>query len=294
MNLQPLFREPIIQQSYLDPGYSGHANDVWRVKTATEEVVMRMYRWPGEMDGPFWWGCHQLFGIDPRQLFALEPLNTLLNSLGSLAVPRVLRKGVIDAREYVVVEYMHGTDVEDLRAESQSMLEDFGRALAQFHCHVYQFYGHPLGHLRQPLASFHSHLVDIMQKVVQRFYMEDRQLQEALDPMCTLAMQLPSPKEATFVMIDLDASQFLSDGQRVTAVVDTEGYVVGPRELDFIALEYMLDQRAAAAFTRGYQRVLPLPDLATVRPVYRYFYRLLEVQGSPDLTDWLNQQVLFA
>ena len=54
--LQALFCEPILEQQYLDPGYSGHANDVWRVRTATEEVVVRALR-RDEAEGPFWDGC---------------------------------------------------------------------------------------------------------------------------------------------------------------------------------------------------------------------------------------------
>ena len=42
--LQGLFAEPILEQTYLDPGYSDHASDVWRVRTEREEVVVRIPR----------------------------------------------------------------------------------------------------------------------------------------------------------------------------------------------------------------------------------------------------------
>ncbi|HZR43443.1 MAG TPA: hypothetical protein VFB12_25235 [Ktedonobacteraceae bacterium] len=94
-------------------------------------------------------------------------------------------------------------------------------------------------------------------------------------------------------MIDMDPTQFLTDGGRLTALVDTEAYAVGPCELDFIALEYVLDQRGAAALTKGYNTIRPLPDLSRVRSVYRYFCRLIGIQKKTDLETWMAQPVLF-
>src|SRR5438094_551346 len=104
MGLQALFCEPILEQQYLDPGYSGHANDVWRVRTATEEVVVRALR-RDEAEGPFWDGCHNLFGIDPRVLADQSPLNAMLAALSPIPVPRVLRHGDVDGRAAIVVEH---------------------------------------------------------------------------------------------------------------------------------------------------------------------------------------------
>lgn len=54
--LQQLFREPIERITYLDPGYSGHASDVWLVKTAREERIVRSSRWNEAPTREFWWG----------------------------------------------------------------------------------------------------------------------------------------------------------------------------------------------------------------------------------------------
>jgi hypothetical protein len=83
------------------------------------------------------------------------------------------------------------------------------------------------------------------------------------------------------------------DQGRLSAIVDVEAYVVGPRELDFIGLEYVLNPKAAGSFIRGYTEILDLPDLTRVRAVYRYLYRLLGVQGAVDLDRWLARPPLF-
>lgn len=65
--LQQLFREPIERITYLDPGYSGHASDVWLVKTAREERVVRSSRWTEAPTREFWWGVSIYSGSIPDE-----------------------------------------------------------------------------------------------------------------------------------------------------------------------------------------------------------------------------------
>lgn len=55
------------------------------------------------------------------------------------------------------------------------------------------------------------------------------------------ALALPVPEYGALVMPALDPAQCLAEGKLITALVDTEYYGVWPRELDFVALEYVLD-----------------------------------------------------
>ncbi|QHT62270.1 hypothetical protein GXP70_21330 [Paenibacillus lycopersici] len=107
-NLQPLFQEPIIRQIALSPGYEDHASDVWLVQTSREEVVVRASRMAGVPDQDFWYGCNRMFGVDPARVHELERINNALHRWSTIAVPRVIRKGVIDEREFVVVEKLEG------------------------------------------------------------------------------------------------------------------------------------------------------------------------------------------
>ena len=164
MDLQPLFSEPILEQAYLDPGYSGHASDVWRVRTASEEVVVRASRVGGGAMGgtlfEFWWGCHHLFGIDPRRVFDLGPLNDLLNRVSPLPAPRVLREGFVEGRPCVVVEWIPGRTVESFRGQPAELLRELGEALARVHFVRYQECGSPVGCFRYPLEEFHPRLAE--------------------------------------------------------------------------------------------------------------------------------------
>ena len=169
----------------------------------------------------------------------------------------------------------------------------FGTALAQIHSLRFTECGNPSGSFRYPLAEFPTRLVETMRQLVEKEYRAERRIRGALEPMCHAAAHLPPPEAGALVLVDIGSGQFITDGQRLTAVVDTEAYVVGPRELDFIGLEYCLDPRSAAPFLAGYRSVLPLPTLSLVRPVYRYLYRLLGVRGQVDLDQSLDWPCLF-
>ncbi|GHO85535.1 phosphotransferase [Dictyobacter formicarum] len=292
MDFQSLFECPIIEQTRLDPGYSGHMNDVWRITTRDTTCVLRVLR-PEKLSGPFWAGCSALFGIDPTNIFDLEHINAMLNPLSSLSIPQIISKGILDGRAYVMVECMAGSPLKHFGTLLEVALERLGQQLAHIHTLRFPYYGHPTGRQQGPLPIFHQHLVQTMRMLVEQYHADDFSIKETLKSISASALQLPVPAESSLIMIDMDPTQFLVNDGYVESLVDTEAYALGPRALDFIALEYILSRREAKALARGYRSVLALPELTAVRPVYRYFYRLLEIQGRPDIASWLAHPVLF-
>ena len=95
-------------------------------------------------------------------------------------------------------------------------------------------------------------------------------------------------------MVDMDSRQLLSDGTRVTSIVDTEAYVLGPRELDLLTLEDNFNQETAGSFKLGYQSIKPFPDLSIIRNIYRFFYGLMQVKGPIEINAWMSRPVLFS
>ncbi|MBS4174384.1 phosphotransferase [Bacillus sp. FJAT-49736] len=292
MELQFLFQEPIKEIHELSPGYSGHASDVWLVKTKNQEVVVRASRLTEEPNNDFWWGIKHTFGIDPRNVLELESVNNKLKKITSIPIPAVIGKGK-STREYVVVEKLEGQVVASFMDQPSSVLQSLGEGLARIHQHREAYAGNPAGTFQISLQQFHLHLSRCTDQLVSRFYSGNEKIVRMLPSVRELLHTLPRPEYSSFVLVDMDPSQFLSDGRKVTGLVDTEAYVLAPRELDFIALEYVLDEQAAKDFRHGYENIMPIPDLQTVRLPYRYFYRLLSIQGSVDLDEWLGVEKLF-
>ncbi|WP_152656056.1 hypothetical protein [Oceanobacillus sp. CFH 90083] len=293
MNLAFLFNEPIKEVQELSPGYEDHASDVWLVKTENQEVVVRSSRMTEEPNNDFWWGCKKLFGIDPRRVFELENVNNTLNNITSIPIPRVLNKGNCFSREFVVVEKLTGEMVKSFEGKPSTVLQSLGEGLANIHMNRKKYVGNPSGTYKVRLEVFHQHLKHTMAEIVFKFYNEEKEISKKLAEVKDLLDKAPIPEYSTFVLVDMDPTQFLSDGKVISGLVDTEAYVIAPRELDFIGLEYVLDEKSAMEFKTGYEKVLELPDLTGVRKPYRYLYRLLSVQGDMNIDEWLGYQELF-
>ncbi|WP_100404294.1 phosphotransferase [Bacillus solitudinis] len=293
MDLQFLFQESIKEIHELNPGYENHASDVWLVKTDRQEVVVRSSRMVEEPNNDFWWGCKKLFGIDPRQVYELENVNNILNNITSIPVPKIINKGKASSRQFVVVEKLNGEVVQSFIGQPSTVLQSLGEGLARIHQYKENYVGTPSGNFKVKLEEFNQHLKDTMTELVSRFYYNQEQIKSKLAEIHNLINELPSPEYSSFVLVDMDPTQFLSNEKVITGLVDTEAYVIAPRELDFIGLEYVLDEKSAKEFKSGYEKVMEIPDLTKCREPYRYLYRLLSVQGKVDLNVWLNHKILF-
>ncbi|BBI33827.1 phosphotransferase [Cohnella abietis] len=292
-NLQFLFKDPITQQSELSPGYDDHASDVWLVKTENEEVVVRTTRMLERPNNDFWYGCNKLFGVDPRNVHEMEYINNTLRKFSTIPIPKVIRKGSMNERQFVVVEKLEGGVCRSFDDQPQSLIESLGEGIASIHKYKSDYVGTASGRFRTPIKNFHDELIATISELARIYYKNDIQAQKLLPKMIDMLKALPTPTHSSFVLVDMDPSQFITNSEVITGLVDTEVYVLGPRELDFIGLEYLMNKHSADIFKNAYHKHLSLPDLELYRVPYRFFYRLLRVQGSVDWDEWLNHPKLF-
>ncbi|MDA1753588.1 nitrate reductase [Bacillus cereus] len=291
--LQQLFASPILSIQTLHPSYEEHASDVFLVKTAFEEVIVRSSKMTEEPNNDFWWGCKNLFGIDPRNVHHLELIHELLKKHTNLPIPTILQKHVLNGRKFVSVEKLTGNTLQSFIGQSDSILFSLGKGLAEIHSFQAKFIGNPSGTFQVSLEEFKSHILKISKELVNRFYSDNVSIRNAFPTFEQQLASLPVPREATLVLIDMDPTQFLSDGTTITGLVDTEAYAIAPREFDFIGLEYVLTEKETRAFKSGYETIMPIPQLERCRQPYRYLYRLLSVQGSVELEKWLSHPSYF-
>lgn len=211
----------------------------------------------------------------------------------TLPIPTILQKHVLNEREYVIVEKLTGNTLQSFFGQPDSILFSLGKGLAEIHSFQAEFIGNPSNTFHIPLEKFKSHILKVSKDLVNRFYSDNASIQNAFHTFESQLSSLPSPKESTLVLIDMDPTQFLSDDQSITGLVDTEAYAIAPREFDFIGLEYVLTEKEAHAFKQGYETIMPIPRLEECRHPYRYLYRLLSVQGSVELDKWLSHPSYF-
>ena len=296
IDLQPLFAAPIIEQYAYPAAYPDHTNDIWRVRTATEDRGGPRAA-PGRRVGPR--GEPLLARLPPplrpRPDRHRAPRDDQRDPgrLSPLPIPRVLRSGTVAGRPCLVVEHLPGERLDDLRALPPAALRELGAAIARIHTPALPLVRHARWH-DPTTAGRRSTPASPTRCASWQPRHPDPTLAAPLDEFCAAALALPAPTNAAPVMLDVDATQFLTDGTRLTALVDTDAYAVAPPALDLIGYEYELDAPAAAAFAAGYRTIAPLPDLTAVRPVYRYLSRLLETQGAVPLDEWLAWPGLFS
>ena len=297
-DVQKLFDEPIRERRRAVPEDWDGSSKIELVRTAREEVAVRwsgVYGWrgwEGELPGATWWGCNRLFGVDGRRVFDLAPAHQVLSDAGGVPVPRVRRLALLDGWQCAVLEPMPGRMLVSFSELADGALAELGAQLARQHGPRRTFCGTLRETHRIPLAAFHDEAATVMRAVVARFWAGDPEAQRALEPACRALAELPEPEDASPIVLDNSADQYLVDGGQVSALVDLEMAAYAPRALDLIALELQLDERTARAFRAGYASVTALPDLRAVRRPYRYLVSLLTHHGEATLTHWLSRPAL--
>jgi hypothetical protein len=297
--LQNFFVEPILEAAHCDPGYTDHATDVWRVRTSSQTVALRLSEY-NSWHGPFWDGLRRLFKWRPVTPGRVTKRNRFLSHAGGLPVPNLLSHGHFKeplrnrSLSYLIMEWLPGQRCDTFAELSEVGLESYGIHLARLHSHVLPQVRVLAGAQSCLPETFGAKVSETLTWLVHTYFQYDPGLTALLPGMYRQALGL-HPTRCVPVLVDLDPSQYLHNGTgELCALIDTDAYVIGPRELDFIALEYVLTAAQGAAFTRGYSTLLPLPNLHYVRTVYRYLYRLMEVfpgNFSPD--EWLTYPGIF-
>jgi RimJ/RimL family protein N-acetyltransferase len=298
-DLQRLFESPILEQRRAVPEAWDGSSHLRFVRTSEGEACVRwsgVYGWKGwsgELPGPAQWGANRLFGVDTRRVFDLAPAHALLRRLGGVPVPRLVSLAMLNRWQCAVVEWMPGAMLTSYADLSDEGLRELGVGIARQHGHRERWCGNLRGTHRTPLNAFHDEAVATARALVPRYFGEDTVAQRELEPMCAALASLPDPADASPLVVDHGADQYLAENGRVTALVDLEMLVLAPRALDLVALELEMDERAARAFRAGYVSVAPLPDLAAVRRPYRFLMALLIHHGERTLDHWLDYPAHF-
>jgi hypothetical protein len=292
-DLQPLFEECILEQVELDSGFADHGSSVYRVRTAREHAVARAFR-DESAASPFWCCLRTLFGIDPRVASEAAAIYPLLADVSPFGVPRVRRAADAGGRTWLVVDLMPGAPLGTFDELSDAGLVGLGRGLASIHGRRFATLGNPSGSIRFAPSELPQRLARALDTFAGA-HGEAPVPDHLRDDLRAAIAGLPPPAGGALVLPDLFPPQLLQRDGHVVAIVDLDAYVVGPRELDLVGLEYFLDARAAALVATGYEEVAPLPPLRDVRRPYRWLLWVLTMNPMAlHVERWLAWPKAFA
>lgn len=288
-----IIQEPVERVTRFPDVHSGQASDVWLIQTVSDKQwIVRASRFPGVPDIDFWVGCHHLFGIDPSST-DLSAVHARLHGLSQISIPRIDRSVHLNGRWFFVVELLPGKVVRRFSQLPHQALRQLGASMASIHSVECDTFGRLDGQSAWSAPDWPNRLIETMELLVQRYYIEDARIQGALASMCESVRRAEPVVRFSPIMLDLDPTQFISDGRSLTGLVDLEVYAYGPAEFELCMLEYLIERDQAAAFYDGYTTVRPFPNLHCVRPLYRYLGLLLAVQGRIPYEQWMNASIIF-
>lgn len=287
-DLAPLFGDTYCSQQLIPVHHPGQANWVWRVDTTDGPYIVRTSRFADPPDEDFWQGALRLFGANTASLQGMLWAERVLRPVSPLPLPKILRQEQWQGRRYLIVEYLSGESLPAFSELSPAGIMAFGAALATIHGG-----GEAKGLRLYPSRSFPIMAQPVVEYLLHRFYAKDAKCHQIWETLLRHWDRLPTEDFWSPILLDMDPSQFLTDGQQITALVDTELYVMAPRQLELVGLEYLLDAPYADLFRQGYETISPLPDLQSVRPAYRFLLRLMSFQGAVDWNLWMNHPSRF-
>ncbi len=266
--------------------FEDSTHQLWHCQTVDGPLVLKLCNQQTIQTSTFWLGINDLFEIDfPASLAHIDKTHHFLNEEGELQVPEFIAS---EASAFVLARFLAGEDV-DFEQVSDDMVIQLAKHIAKLHHSQHSNWGAfhhvvfsntqwstRLQHTLSSLAEVHP---SIIPKQV---------LEQALQQATNLNIEIFVP-----IMLDLRWDQMLHQQGQLSAIVDMDAFVVGPRELELVLLEYQLNEHQAGVFAQTYQASAEWPDLTEQRYCYRLLLFLMNSLGETDVNKWMNAPIYF-
>lgn len=270
--------------------YEDSTNQLWQAKCAlsdTGEEVEAVLKLCSQQDldqSPFWIGMSQLFGLQfALQMGRYAEVYRLLEQWGRFSVPKVLSAESAQAEfcGWLLAEKVEGTAFDDAGGNEEVYL--LAQHLGVLHQQSSNFFGplvEPVAEAgdwgKRVVATIHG-LADSLKVDIQAYSVQLQNFEQAWSS---------RPAEFVPIMPDLRWDQFLRHADQLV-LVDLDAMVWGARELEWVMLEYLLDEPQAQLFRQVYEAHSSIPVVGEVRTVYRLLLFLMNVLGESSLQKWM-------
>ena len=289
-----IFAEKIISTHHEG---GGKTNDVWQIKTEQGIYIVKIPRISPHPKKGFAYGLYTLFRLDEyRDVIYQCELAEFIDHHSPLAVPRVVR--IDTSREkipkpYVIHEQISGEPVNFKQGlDTRQLVKDLGDHLGSLDQANFAYWGNFQGDPKLAWKDWPHQFIQAMKKMAARRFPGDDAITYAIREAEERTHYIADPDRGSLIMLDLKGGQFLQQDGRLKALVDIGSHVIGPRELGWVTLEYVIRPEDADALMSGYTRHLSVPEIGTVRQIYRLLEFLMFTEvGS--FSDWMNQPEIF-
>lgn len=262
--------------------FEDSTHHLWQCDSDEGLLLLKVCNQTSIEKSTFWHGMNLLFNADfPASLGSIGQTYQQLDAMTPLTVPTCITS---QAMRFILCHWLEGDNIEPEKV-TENLIIDLADHLGQLHQHSQKNWG-PFHQPKRLATEWPLRLHHTIATLAKNHRSEvptaclDKALQQATS--CQVKQFVP-------VMPDLRWDQFLQQGGRLSALLDVDAVVYGPREIDFVLLEYLLNAQQAQLFSKYYRRYQPLPDMSAQRHSYRVLLFLMNVLGEQDLNKWLAQ-----
>lgn len=262
--------------------FEDSTHQLFYCQTADGEMVLKICNSATIATSFFWQGTNLLFAADfPKSLGNMHVKYHFLASTGTLNIPELIASS---ANRFVLSRFLAGSDVAAAMITDQSVI-----ALAEHITRLHQCTYTRWGRLEAPEFSAKAWAGRLQEVLVFLVNQHDMLMRDPL-VIQTLA-QTKNIHETQFVpiMLDLRWDQFRHTHTNQLALIDLDAFVIAPRTLDLILLEYVLTPAQWALFKQHYSQTHSWPNLAAQKPCYQLLLFLMNVLGERDLAKWMQR-----
>jgi hypothetical protein len=277
-DLPKLLAEPSAMPNKFED--STHA--LWHCQTTDGEMVLKVCNHASVAKSHFWLGLNHLFAVDfPNSLSNIHLTHDFLMLHGALKVPELV---AASANRFVLTRFLPGVDLEATQMDDKWLVA-LAKHIAKLHQRTYQEWGSL--HAPQFVAADWSKRLHQTLK----FLAEKSDTPIAEEMLSEILALAENVEETQFVpmMLDLRWDQLRCLSNNNLALVDLDAFVVAPRALDLILVEYLLNPEQLNLFKQHYVQTQDWPDNAAQKPCYQLLLFLMHVLGETDLQRWMQR-----
>lgn len=274
-----------VAPTMLPSQFADSTHQIFVCDTGDGRMVLKVCDEASVAKSGFWQGFNHLFGAHfPDSLSQIKHTHDWLAEQGNYVVPDF----VASNHRFVLTRYIPGEDI-DASQVTDAMVVQLAKHIAQLHQTTQSTWG-SLHTATYPASDWSERLhASLLALAAQSAVtIPELLLQDVL-------VQAKGLQETEFVpiMLDFRWDQFRKVGNTPSrdelALIDLDAFVMGPRALDLVLLEYVLMPQQFELFKREYMTVNNWRDDATQKPCYQLLLFLMQVLGETDLEKWMHQ-----
>lgn len=271
--------------------FEDSTHQLWQCHTVDGDMMLKVCDEENVKRSSFWQGMSLLFAVDlPQQLGLFSRVYDSISEISHLDIPDYIAANsadhTADLPAFILAKMISGTSVDKGNVDDD-MIASLAKHLSRLHQRQTMQWGSlldaPLSEQHWPLR-LHSTLETLAEKRT----IPPLILGAALHQAKTISSSYFSP-----IMLDLRWDQFLHEKGKLSALVDLDAIVIGPRELELVILEYFFTQQQANVFRHHYQQSQIIPDLSSLRTAYRLLLFLMNILGENDVDTWMHAPTRF-